>query len=315
MTSEEDRTRRLPPLHALRAFECAARHGSFQQAAEELCVTPAAISQQIRLLEQDLAVELFTRHHRRVALTEAGRRMAGPLHAAFNAIHQAVAHATHEQSSLRVSTIASFASKCLVPRLHRFQAAHPGVQIQVDVDDHFAGLGQGGVDLAIRYGPGRYPGLFVEALAAAPMFPVCRPDLLKGPKGRLREPADLRFHNLLRDRAAEARSGVPDWNVWLTAAGVAAAGLLRGPVFDSAYLAQDAAIAGHGVALGVGPFVADDLVHGRLVQPFGPRLNNRYRLWMVCQPARRDDPVIRSFREWLAGEMRAAMATLQPTAP
>lgn len=306
MPSRASQTPRLPSLTALRTFECAARHGSFQRAADELCVTPAAVSQQIRHLEEELSVQLFERHHRQVELTEAGRRTAQALHHAFALIRDALTRPSRDPAVLRISTVASFASKWLVPRLHRFAQLHPQVQVRIDVDDRFSSFDRNGVDVAVRYGPGEYAGLFVERLTGAEVFPVCHPALLDHPRHPLREPRHLRFHALLHDRAAEGRPGVPDWSSWLAAAALPQVDATKGPVFDSMYLAQEAALSGQGVALGVEPLVADDLARGRLVVPFGPRLDNRYAFWVVCQRARRDDVLVRAFRRWLADEVGSA---------
>jgi LysR family glycine cleavage system transcriptional activator len=300
------KARHPAPLNALRAFEAAARSLSFQAAAAELFVTPAAVSHQVKRLEEHLGVELFHRGHRAVALSTEGAALAASLGEVFALLHLALDRATAPQAAtLRVSTMESFAAKWLAPRLHRFHREFPDIRLHVDTGNGFADFARGGVDVAIRYGPGGYAGVHAEWLMEATVFPVCSPRL-QGGESPLRQPRDLRHATLLHDESARARPGVPDWAAWLAAAGETHADATRGPVFSSIYLAQEAAVAGHGVALGVAPLVQDDLQRGRLVRPFAQALPNAYAFWIV----RRDGidhrtPAIEAFCQWLHAEAGA----------
>ncbi|MGH7039782.1 MAG: LysR family transcriptional regulator, partial [Stellaceae bacterium] len=172
---------RLPPLSALRAFEAAARHLSFSEAALELNVTPAAISHQIHALEADLGVALFHRRNRAIALTPSARVLLPGLSEAFSGIRTAVRRlrAHNDTGTLNVTASPSFAAKWLVLRLHRFQAGHPEIDVRISATDEVVDLAQGDFDLAIRYGAGRYPGLLVELLLHNEVFPACSPHLIE----------------------------------------------------------------------------------------------------------------------------------------
>lgn len=294
------------PLNALRTFEAAARSLSFQEAATELFVTPAAVSHQIKRLEEYLGTPLFVRGHRAIALTDEGGLLAGSLGEVFGLLDVAVDRVLAPHSAdLRVSTVESFAAKWLAPRLHRFHREFPDVRVRIETGDQPADLTRGGVDVAIRYGAGRYTGVRVEHLMEAPAFPVCAPGLPALLRRRLLRPMDLRHFVLLHDESANARPGVPDWAAWLAAAGAEQVDARRGPVFGSIYLAQEAAIAAHGVALGLGPLVEEDLRKGRLVRPFELALPNRYAFWVVTRQRSRPSRVVDAFRRWLQDEAAA----------
>src|SRR5487761_690849 len=205
----------LPPLGALRAFEAAARHRSFSKAAEELFVTPAAISHQIHALEQDLGVRLFHRLSRSVELTASARVLLPGLSEAFFGIESSVRRlrAHNDTGTLTVTASPSFAAKWLALRLHRFQERHPEIDVRISATDEVVDLTQGDFDLAIRYGGGRYPGLAVEPLLHNEVFPACSPHLIEaGPP--LRRPEDLRHHALIHDRAIDRDPLVPSWPMW-----------------------------------------------------------------------------------------------------
>src|SRR6202049_2102497 len=194
----------LPPLSALRAFEAAARHMSFSKAADELSVTPAAISHQVHALEEDLGVRLFNRLNRSVELTASARVLLPGLSEAFAGIQSSVRRlrAHNDTGTLTVTASPSFAAKWLVPRLHRFQTASPEIDVRISATDEVVDLNRGDFDIAIRYGGGRYPGLDVEPLLKNEVFPACSPRLLEnGPP--LRTPDDLRRHALIPDPAAD----------------------------------------------------------------------------------------------------------------
>ena len=293
--------RRLPPLNALRAFEAAARHLSFTKAAEELFVTQAAISHQVKALEAALDLQLFRRLNRRLMLTDAGQLYLPALTGAFDAIDTATTRLRADENAGRlvVSVANSLAAKWLLPRLPRFRERHPEIEVEISAADRLVDFGRDHVDMAIRYGLGRYPGLRVDPLMKDTNFPVCSPALLAGPLP-LREPGDLRRHSLLHDdvRTIEA----PDWPKWLAAAGVTGAWTDRGPRYSHSSLVLQAAIDGQGVALGRSTLVALDLEAGRLVRPFGPALPSSYACYVVSPPATAERPKIKAFREWLLDE-------------
>src|ERR1700686_2448763 len=210
----------LPPLSALRAFEAAARLKSFSKAAEELNVTPAAVSHQIHALEQDLGVQLFRRLNRAVELTASARVLLPGLSDAFAGIHASVRRlrAHNDTGTLTVTASPSIAAKWLVLRLHRFQAQHLDIDVRISTSDDVVDLTKGDFDIAIRYGTGRYPGLEVELLLQNEVFPACSPRLLEaGPA--LRTPDDLRHHALIHDQAVDRDPLAPTWAMWLKGAG------------------------------------------------------------------------------------------------
>ncbi|KRA82109.1 hypothetical protein ASD78_02265 [Lysobacter sp. Root667] len=291
------------PLNALRAFETAARCLSFQAAATQLFVTPAAVSHQVKRLEAYLGVELFRRGHRAVELTPAGEALAASLSDVFAQLDLALNRATAPKAAhLRVSTVESFAAKWLAPRLHRFHRDCPDLKLRIETGNEPTDFFRDGVDVAIRYGPGGYSGVDAELLMDAPVFPVCAPALRSDVQQSLKVPDDLSHHTLLHDESAAGRPGVPDWRAWLDASGTKRVDASRGPVFASIYLAQEAAVAGHGVALGVAPLVEEDLQRGRLVRPFGPSLANAYAFWIVRRHDAQAYPAVEAFCQWLRKE-------------
>lgn len=294
--------RRPAPLNALRAFEAVARNLSFQAAARQLFVTPAAVSHQVKRLEAYLGVELFNRGHRSIELTAEGEGLAASLGELFGLLDLALDRATAPGSAdLRVSTMESFAAKWLAPRLHRFHRDCPEIKVRIETGNEHADLVRGGSDVAIRYGPGGYAGVSVERLMDAAVFPVCAPSMAgDGPAPRM--PSDLLRYTLLHDESAIGRPGVPDWPAWLQASGATPVDAAKGPVFASIYLAQEAAIAGHGVALGVAPLVEEDLRLGRLVKPFKHCLANAYAFWIVRRRGTATNPAIEAFCRWLRKE-------------
>lgn len=301
-------TRRLPPLTSLRAFEAAARHLSFKDAAAELNVTPGAVSQQVKLLEDQCGVALFKRMTRALALTEAGRLAAPRMTAAFDQLADACAliRRRRETNQLVVSVPPSFGARWLVARLVRFQARHPGIELRLDASNRLVDFTREDVDVAVRFGAGAYPGLTAECLIARRVFPVCSPALLDGPH-RLREPTDLRHQTLLHHQHPETAEVDPAWAMWLRAAGIDDVDGTRGPRFSTFGLAADAAAAGQGVALADDVLVADDLARGRLVRPFGTRgaTPDEFGYFVVYPAGRGDDPRIAAFRAWLHEEAQA----------
>jgi LysR family transcriptional regulator, glycine cleavage system transcriptional activator len=298
--------RRLPPLNAVRAFEAAARHLSFTKAADELNVTQAAVSHQVKALEERLGVVLFRRLNRGLILTEAGASYLRELEDILDRLEQATERlrASEATGILTVSTGTSFASKWLVPRLQRFRDRRPDIDVRIDADDSLTDFRRDNVDLAIRYGRGVYPGLSSTKLLQDIVFPVCSPQLLEGPHP-LREPSDLKHHTLLHDKDV-----VEDWLTWLRTAGVTDVDPSRGPTFSHSAMLIEAAIAGQGVALGRRSMVARDLREGRLVQPFPLSLEAQFCYWIVCPESSAEKPKIAEFRAWLLDE--AASESREP---
>ncbi|MEA1943460.1 MAG: transcriptional regulator GcvA [Pseudomonadota bacterium] len=263
------RTSRLPPLNALRAFEAAARLESFARAADELAVTPGAISQQIRTLEEHVGARLFVREGRGLSLTEAGRAAANVASDAFETLERAVSLMRQplQRRALTVSVAPSFAGKWLAPRLHRFQADHPGVEVWIAATSERVDLSAGAADLGIRYGPGGDMTLNEEMLLPEEVLPVCSPDLLRdGP--RLATPRDLDGQTLLHDTSPESEVDGADWPSWLKARNIRGVDTAGGVRFNQSALVIDAAVAGRGVALAKRALAQNDLASGRLVALF-----------------------------------------------
>ncbi len=291
--------RRLPPLNALRAFEAAARHLSFTRASQELNVTQAAISHQVKALEERLGVPLFRRLNRRLLLTDAGQDYLPAVRDAFDRIAEATDRLDARDSvgALTVTVLASFAAKWLVPRLGRFREAHPDIDVRIAPSAHLTDFSREDVDLALRYGRGEWPGLRADRLMSEDIFPICSPQLLEGPHA-IRSPADLRHHTLLHDE------GHGDWRVWLLSAGVEDVDPTRGPVFTDSGMVVQAAAEGQGVALGRSALYAADLDAGRVVKPFDIRLPVEFAYYVVCPTAIADRPKIAAFRDWVLAEGR-----------
>jgi len=293
----------LPPLSALRAFEAAARHMSFSKAADELHVTPAAVSHQIHALEEDLGVRLFNRMNRSIELTASARVLLPGLTEAFAGIQSSVRRlrAHNDTGTLTVTASPSLAAKWLVLRLHRFQEQHPEVDVRISATDAIVDLAKGDFDIAIRYGAGRYSGLEVELLLKNEVFPACSPQLLaNGPP--LRTPADLPAHALIHDQAVERDPLVPTWSMWLKAAGVTNVPAITGLSFNNMHLALDAAISGHGVVLAQSTIAAADLAAGRLVRLFSLALPDQFAYYIVTASGALERPKVRAFRDWLRSE-------------
>jgi LysR family transcriptional regulator, glycine cleavage system transcriptional activator len=297
--------KRLPGLASLRTFEAAARHLSFTKAADELHVTPAAVSAQVRGLEEQLGVRLFWRTSRAVRLTGAGETLLQATGEALAVIARAVERIAGANRGRRlvVSTGLTFAAKWLVPRLGRFRRLQPEVDVRLSVTDQLADFARDEADVAIRFGTGVYPGLRADRLLEEELFPVCSPRLLEGARP-LREPKDLRHHTLIHlDWQAQGETW-PDWRMWLLAAGVEGVDPTQGIHFRETTLVIQAAIDGQGVALG-DSLAADDLAAGRLVRPFDLALKGppQFAYHLVSPRATADRPLVKAFREWVLSEV------------
>jgi LysR family glycine cleavage system transcriptional activator len=289
--------RRLPPLNALRAFEAAARHLSFTRAAEELYVTQAAISHQVKALEEHLGRKLFRRLNRALLLTDDGQAYLPSVSKAFTLLNEATNDLLTKQAPgpLTVSALPSFAARWLVPRLGRFRQIRPDIDLRIDPSTELTDFAAGDVDVSIRYGRGKYPGLRADWLMTEDIFPVCSPALLEADHP-LREPRDLEHQVLLHD------DGHGDWRTWLLAAGVDRVDPARGPIFTDSSMLIQAAMAGQGVALARGVLAADELAAGRLVRPFTLSLPTEYAYYLVCPQDTAEQPKVVAFRDWLLGE-------------
>ena len=289
-------SRKLPPLTTLPSFEAAARLLSFSKAADELHLTHGAISRAVKNLEEQLGVQLFERGTRSVSLTAVGEPYALAVRDVLDRLVTATTAATSRYSSptLNVSTSDGFAGRWLVPRLYRFHRAHDDVDVRISTTGKLANFLGDGIDLAIRYGGGIYPGLTSEFLTGEEVFPVCSPKLLEG-EHPLRRPQDLRYHTLIHH-------GFP-WSEWLESAGVEGVDTKTGITFDSTSFAMEAAAQGQGVVLGRTMLVSADLAAGRLVRPFEHALPSPSSFYLVYPPEAIRQRKVKLFRDWLLSEI------------
>ena len=293
--------RNLPPLTTLRSFEAAARLASFSKAAEELNVTHGAVSRAVRQLEDHLGQKLFLRRTRQVVLTPAGALYSARVREVLERLAAATLALARDEAKgvLTVSTLDSFAAKWLVPRLFRFRRAHPDIDVRLTTSERQVDFELEGVDIAIRFGAGNYPGMSTDFLLEEDVFPVCRPHFLDGPHP-LKQPSDLRHHTLIHDDYQVS------WAMWLQKAKVTGVDANRGPVFLSSDFAIQAAIQGEGIALARSALVEDDLLAGRLVQPFDISLPGVWSYYVVCPHKHLERKRVAAFRQWLLEERTEA---------
>ena len=289
------------PLTALRSFEAAGRHLSFSRAAEELFVSQAAISRQIRELEVLVGKPLFERLHRRVELTDAGRQLLGQLTRSFDDIDQRLSQiqADSAQKLLKISVEPYFGGSWLMPRLIRFRERRPDIDVSVDVSGRLVEFRNHEAELAIRFSLTKtsWPRVQSAHLMDTTNAPVLSPNLLKsGPP--LRQPADLLRHTLLHEDTRNA------WAHWFEAAGIADPYTQRGPMFPDGALGIQAAILGHGVALGDRVINGEDLRAGKLVMPLGIEVPYG-AYWLVAPDLDALSEPARAFADWLRNEIRA----------
>lgn len=313
---------RLPPMTALRAFEAAARHLSFKRAAEELHVTPAAISQQVKLLEAQLGRPLFQRLTRALALTDAGVAMLPKLREGLANLSAALA-ATQPGGGrpvVRLHAPPSFAARWLVPRLTGFAEAQPETELRlasdlatIDRSDQRGGFAppaagdDDALSAIVRLGHGRYPGYVVDRLFAPDYTVVCSPALARrGPALQL--PDDVRYFPLIHDETIPDLDERPSWSAWLARAGVGGVDVSRGPRFNSLALALEAAIAGQGLVLMPQGLISADIAAGRLMRPFDVVIPSRYAYYLLLPEASAPAPALSGLRDWLLAEVGAAQA-------
>jgi LysR family glycine cleavage system transcriptional activator len=289
---------KLPPMSAIRVFEAAARHQSFTRAAEELGMTQAAVSYQIRILEDRVGAPLFTRLPRQVVLTEKGLQLAPAVTEAFEALRVAFARVEDTmQSTIALTTTHTFASNWLIPRLGHFRQLHPNIAVQVEVSGQILDLVANDFDMAIRSGKGDWPDLEKHLLFENYVTPVCSPDLLEGVE--LKEPADLLKLPLMSP-------GDPWWHEWFALAGVGKTdlGVRSNYSLGVQQFEGMAAVAGQGLAIVNTTFFKEELRSGRLVQPFDLSLRT-WSYWLVYPKARRRYAKIQAFRDWILSEAAA----------
>lgn len=294
---------RLPPLTALRAFEAAARHLSFARAADELNVTPAALSFQIKSLEEHLGTPLFHRMNRAVALTEPGRILApgasdgfATLSAAWRAARRAV-----DETTLTVTAGPAVTAVWLAPRFYDFAQAHPEIELRFSAAVRMMDFDRDEIDVAIRFGTGPDTGLHADPLLPEYFTPMMTPDMAE----RFGTLEGLKTAPILHDDSVRFLEPPRDWAAWLTASGLTR-GDMQGPRFSQADHALDAAIAGAGVVLGRTTLAAKALRDGRLVAPFEVALDTPASFRMLCQKGTEDRPRIKAFREWILAEIADA---------
>ncbi len=294
--------KQLHPLNALRAFEAAGRHLSFVRSSEELHVTPAAVSHQVKGLEDILGLRLFLRLPRGLLLTDAGQQLLPDLRDCFARIDRAMERVREidERGPLTISVAPAFASKWLVPRLGLFGDAHSEIDLRISAGLSLIDFQRDAFDAAIRLGSGDYPGLEAMKLFEETMTPMCSPRLLNSDTCN---PNDLRNHTLLHDESLGFDAHAPTWATWLKAAQVTGIDSSRGPRFSHPDHALQAAIDGAGVALGWCNLAAADLEAGRLVAPFALSLPLGLDFYLVYPEGHGDRPKVAAFKEWLLSEL------------
>ncbi|GLP95240.1 transcriptional regulator GcvA [Paraferrimonas sedimenticola] len=287
-------SRRLPPLNAVKAFEAAARHLSFTRAAEELFVTQAAVSHQIKGLEEYLGLKLFRRKNRALLLTEEGQAYFLDIKDLFTQLADATERllARGAIGALTVAMQPSFAIQWLVPRLAKFSESHPDIDVRIKAVDADDGYLADDVDVAIYYGRGKWPGVHTVKLRNEVLIPVCSPMLLNGPKP-LTQPADLKHHTLLHDLSRN------DWRAWFLQQGIKDVNVNQGPIFSHSSLVLQAAAHGQGVALGYSVLAQPEISAGRLVMPFNEVLLSRDAYYLVCEESQAELGKIAAFRDWM----------------
>ncbi len=305
----------VPPFTSLRMFEAVVRLGGFRLAAEDLGVTQSAVSQHVRRLEEWTGRTLLIRGAKRSTPTADGRLLAEAIADGLRTIGDACETLRRKDKAddrpLMISTPPGFALKWLFPRLIRFDQEHPDIPVSISTDSTPVDFTNDQETLALRYGPGRYPGLYVEKLFGETLFPVCAPGLLdKGPP--LKEPRDLARHTLLVDEIVLIRGKRPSWESWFAAAGLPDDTGARTRRFGQANMVVQAAIEGLGVALGREPLVIDELIAGRLIRPFDIVAPSDFSYYLVCPKDRLDDRRVKAFRDWLLTEAQRMPALHSP---
>jgi len=297
--------RRLPPLNALKAFEAAARSESFTRAAEELHVTQGAVSHQVKALEATLGLKLFNRERQPLTLTEAGRDYLAVVRDALDRIALGTERLVQRQTSgaLTMSTSPDFAAKWLVYRLGRFAESHPEIDLRVSATAPHVDFAREDVDLAVRHGDGKWPGLDAVRLSSERLFPVCSPKLVSG-RNRTKTATDLLKFPLLH------LNDWTTWTRWFEAAGVSDP-VAHGASVNQASILIDLAVDGQGLALARTVLAAWDLINNRLVRPIDVSLRMSNTYWIVCPKVNSNTPKIATLRNWLLSEVAEDMSRLK----
>ncbi|TBR41746.1 transcriptional regulator GcvA [Marinomonas agarivorans] len=292
--------KRLPPLNTLRCFEAAARHGSFIKAANELSVTPSAVSHQIKSLESFLGVALFFRSKRRVTLSDAGKEYLAPISAIFTQLEEATTELMDKKNSggvLKLSVAPAFLSRWLMPRMESFQDQYPDVQIEIIESTTNVDFDATQIDMAVYFGDGDWPGLEKHFLRNASLAPVCNPSLLK-PNQPIRTPDDMRFYPLLH--VAKRKH---EWNEWLTQNGYNPKQFLRGLMFSNGALTASAAVQGLGIALVDPSFIASEIHQGSLRVLFNQHLITESAFYLVYPNDHAVSSAMKAFQKWIIEQM------------
>lgn len=291
--------RRLPPLNSLKAFEAAARNLSFTKAAEELFVTQAAISHQIKLLEEHLSIKLFMRRNRSLLLTEEGQSYYLDIKEVFANLYESTDKLLTRgaKGSISIALTPSFAIQWLIPRLSEFSKVHPDIDVKIKAVDFEENSLTDDVDVAIYYGMGHWPNVQADKLHTEFFIPVCSPLLLAG-EHPIQIPADLKHHTLLHDMTRN------NWNEWIKQANIKDINVNQGPIFSHSSMVLQAAIHGQGVALGHNILAKPEIESGRLITPFNQILLSKKAYYLVCREAQIDSAKINTFRNWLLEEVK-----------
>ena len=293
-------SRRLPPLNSLRVFEAAARHLSFTRAAEELFVTQAAVSHQIKALEEFLGLKLFRRRNRSLLLTEEGQSYFLDIKEIFSSLSEATDKVLERSAkgALTISLPPSFAIQWLDPRLSDFNNKEPDIDVRIKAVDMDEGSLTEDVDVAIYYGRGNWPGLRVDLLYQEQLLPLCSPQVLLNEKP-LATIDDLRFHTLLHDTSRK------DWKSFVKQYNLEGMNVNHGPIFSHSTMVLQAAAHGQGIALGNNVLAQPELDAGRLVAPFEEVLVSKNAFYLVCSEKQADTGRIATFREWILSKARS----------
>ncbi|WP_109341018.1 transcriptional regulator GcvA [Saliniradius amylolyticus] len=293
-------SRRLPPLNALKSFEAAARHLSFTRAADELFVTQAAVSHQIKALEEFLGFKLFLRKNRTLLLTEEGQAYYLAIKDIFIALQDATQKllARGATGAITVALPPSFATQWLVPRIHKFTQQYPDIDVRIKAVDFDEGHLTDDVDVAVYYGRGKWSGLHADKLHTEYLTPMCSPLLFQSGKP-LETLDDLKYHTLLHDSSREA------WQRWIKHFNVLGMNVSQGPIFSHSMLVQQAAAIGQGIALGHSVLARPDIQAGRLVCPFEEKLITKSAYYLVCNESQAELGKIATFRDWVLAEVKA----------
>jgi LysR family glycine cleavage system transcriptional activator len=295
--------KRLPPLNALRAFEAAARHLSFSKAAQELNVTPGAVSQQIKLLEEQLETRLFERRNRQIVLTEAGQLCLPRLTEAFKLMQEAVETVAAQQLNepLNITAAPAFVARWLIPRLKLFYQAHPEINVRIDASTRLVDLDHENIDVGIRFSQDHDPDLVSTHLMSLELIPVCSAEYLKSHPD-LDNPSNLGRYNLLHYDNPQVEQAWPDWNMWLATVGIEGIDTSKGVFFNQTEMLIQAALDGQGVALVATIYARDDIRNGKLVQPFVLSMPSRFSYFLVTTPHKARRQRVQAFRQWMLGQ-------------